>query len=447
MEKLTLLGIGLWVLNIHAQNIEMNFPYFKGKNYDFVIFQGAKTKMVFQGIIPEDGKFTLSVPKEYAPYTGMSRWLITGTQEGGGLDLLIPGHNFSVSCKESQPNEQNINYINNNEISQLNNQYKKQQTILSKYEIMLQATKIFRSADKNYPLFEEEVQNQLKSYQNLQQELERKNDYPSKFINIVNITKGIGTTMQKSEEGKAKDIARYIAQKLDWKALYTSGHWTEVISSWADMHALVLRDSHAFAKDVETVGVRIQDPVQYKDFAESLAIAFTRSGKDEFIEAITPVIKASGKITDYQGYLAVYGKGTVGSQAPDLILKNKDAETQRIKSSELAGPGNEKTLLVFYESDCGACKNLLEELPGKNELLKRRKVRIISISADTEREVFKEKSKNFPWQEDVYCDYEGFNGSNFKNYGVQGTPTMFVVDKTGTIILRTASLQEVLDEK
>lgn len=87
---------------IRSQKIEMNFPKFAGKSYDFIIFQGDRQEKVCQGIIPDNGQFTLSVPEAYGDYTGMSRWLITGTKEGGGLDMFVPGHNFSVSCMEDR---------------------------------------------------------------------------------------------------------------------------------------------------------------------------------------------------------------------------------------------------------------------------------------------------------------------------------------------------------
>ncbi len=93
-----------------AQNISMEFPAFAGKTYDFVIFQGSKTITALQDTIPADGKFTLQIPKQYAPYTGMSRWLITGTAEGGGLDMAIPGYDFSVSCLSATPDNENISY-------------------------------------------------------------------------------------------------------------------------------------------------------------------------------------------------------------------------------------------------------------------------------------------------------------------------------------------------
>jgi hypothetical protein len=146
-------------------------PHFAGKSYDFIIFQGNEQRTIYKGIIPEDGKFNLSIPKEYAPYNGMSRWLITGTTEGGGLDMYIPGKDFSVSCTEAQPNEKNIIYANNTGNIELSNIHREQTNILSRYEAMQQAVKAFTADDTNYPVFQQEYQNQLKAYDNFQQKL------------------------------------------------------------------------------------------------------------------------------------------------------------------------------------------------------------------------------------------------------------------------------------
>ncbi|UTX48887.1 hypothetical protein [Chryseobacterium sp. MA9] len=45
-----------------------------------------------------------------------------------------------------------------------------------------------------------------------------------------------------SEEDKAKNIADYMAKEMDWQMLYTSGHWSGVISSWVAIHTEVFND-------------------------------------------------------------------------------------------------------------------------------------------------------------------------------------------------------------
>ena len=69
------------------------------------LLSSEMNKKVYSGAIPANGKFTLNIPKEYSTYNGMSRWLITGTAEGGGLDMYIPGKDFSVGCTEDKPSE------------------------------------------------------------------------------------------------------------------------------------------------------------------------------------------------------------------------------------------------------------------------------------------------------------------------------------------------------
>ncbi|MCS3533093.1 peroxiredoxin [Chryseobacterium sp. JUb7] len=432
-------------LTVKAQKIEMYFPHFAGKTYDFIIFQGSSTKTVIQDTIPSDGRFTLTIPKENAPYIGMSRWLITGTQQGGGLDMLIPGHDFAVNCTEIIPDNTNIIYIGNTEIPQLNELYTKQQGIFAKYDAMLQARKAFGADDKNYSLFDTEYQKQMKAYEAFQNELKKINNYPAKFTNIVNITQGIGTQIVDSEEQKAKNIAHYIVQNMDWQSLYTSGHWAGIISSWIDVHSMIINDPQKFKEDFLTVSGKIQNPKNYTDFVQAVAGALTRNGKDDLIKMITPVVVKSGKVLSYERASTVYLSGIEGTQAKDLILTEASSKENYkiLKSRDFAGKDYTKTLLLFYQSGCGNCETLLTELKKDYEKLMSEKIHIIALSSDTDLSVFKNKAKDFPWK-DSYADGEGANGENFKNYGVTGTPTLFLIDQEGKIILRTASLDNIL---
>lgn len=437
-----------------AQKIDMYFPHFAGKTYDFVIFQGDKQTSLLQGTIPENGKFSLTIPKEYAPYTGMSRWLITNSKDGGGLDMLIPGKDFSLSCQEAQPTEKNIIYKGNAQNQELNDLYKKQQAIFARHDAMLQATRAFPKTDKNYPVFQQEYELQKNQYKDFQAAFSKKPDYACRLIRIINASRGIGTEILDNEAQKADNIARFMVNDMDVRVLYTSGYWTSMISSWVSIHTQVLQDQYRFVEDFSRISTRITDKKQYTDFVGRTTYYLNEQGKDQYIAGIAPWVRSSGKITAYEGSLAVYLKGAVGSQAPDLVFTRHTGDPAdhnhdmlRMNTSELAEEGADKALLIFYESGCGPCENLLQQLPGNYELLKKRGIRIISISADHDEAIFTSKAQNFPWKKDAYCDYEGIKGINFLNYAISGTPTMVLLDKSGKIILRTASLQEVLEYK
>ncbi|HIC8806650.1 TPA: alkyl hydroperoxide reductase [Elizabethkingia anophelis] len=283
----------LLCISIKSQVVKMSFPEFKGKSYDFIIFQGSEQKTVFRGVIPDDGNFSLTIPKEYMPYTGMSRWLITGTKEGGGLDMYIPGHNFSVICNSKKPNDTNIIFRDNSGNIELSELSQIQQKIVDRYQVMVQAINIFTTNDPNYRIFQSEYENQKQDYEKFQKLLSKKADYISEFIRIVNITNGIGTKLYDKEIEKADHISFYIAHNLDWNILYTSGHWWSVISAWVNIHTKVLKDESHFVKEFELISSRLKNEVLYTDFISRVNYFLKEEGKENYIKKIESIVRDS----------------------------------------------------------------------------------------------------------------------------------------------------------
>ena len=296
--SITCLFLGVAAMQLNAQNIKMDFPKFSGKSYDFVIFQGSESKTIVQGEIPANGKFTIKVPKEYAPYTGMSRWLITGTREGGGLDMFILGKDYSVSCQSAEPNEKNIVFKGNDSYKALNDLYRQQEGIYKRYESMLFATKSFSPEDKNYNVFQNEFASQKNAYSLFQGDLQQKGDYVSQFLQIVNITRGRGTVLYDKEADEADNVASYIAKNMNWDVLYTSGHWSSVITTWASIHGSILQNKDRFVEEFSLITSKIKDPEKYTDFVKRVLYPLKEQHKDDYIAAIAPVIKNSGKYND-----------------------------------------------------------------------------------------------------------------------------------------------------
>ncbi|MCL1672981.1 peroxiredoxin family protein [Elizabethkingia ursingii] len=418
----------------------MKYTAYAEKNYIFVIFQGDQQKTIYEGKVPANGKFTLHIPKEYAPYNGMARWLITGTTEGGGLDMYIPGKNFSAGLTEDNiPVEKSTFYTDNTAFTEIGNLFREQTNILSRYEAMQQAVKAYTPNDTNYTIFQQEYQNQLKAYDNFQQKLKTRNDYESHFIRIVNITKGISPQLAAPPLDIAKNIEQYISNELDWQVLYTSGQWTAIINTWLNIHTQVIKNHEQFSADFQKVSNRITSPAIYINLAKTIAHYLSQQGQDEYINAIAPVITKSGKISNYSDELAVYIKATTGSQAPNLIIPKQDADdkTQTIKITDKAF---QQTLLFFYQSsDCNTCDQQLKELATNYQKLANQGIRVITLSADKEKEAFINKAKTFPWK-DAYCDYRGKEGKNFKNYGITGVPSIILIDSNGKILSRGASI-------
>ena len=436
-----------------AQSIHMEFPALAGKTYDFIIFQGSKAETVQQDSIPANGKFTLTVPAQYAPYTGMCRWLITGTSEGGGLDMALPGHDFSITCLSDKPDNDNIIYQGFDAVKELTRLNGIQQGIIDKFEVMSRAMQLYDKKHALYAALEEEKAVQLKAYDSFQEDLKQSPNFNARFLPIVNLTRGIPHRLTDDYNQKALLVNEYITQQMSFEDMYVSGHWAGIIQSWVVLQMNVVNDKDQFAQDFKEISDRVKNPRHYTDFVGKVTYYLTQYGKDDYVQAIANEVISSGKITAYEGKtMEVYVKAMVGSQAPDLVitehigkLADHNHSTTVLKSSELATGDYTQTLLVFYQSGCGPCEVLMQQLPQKYAALKDKGVRVISLSADEGELLYQNSSRDYPWP-DKYCDFEGKAGVNFSRYAVSGTPTLILLDKAGKVVHRTATLDDLLKQ-
>ncbi len=434
-----------------AQSISMEFPAFAGKTYDLVIFQGSKAEKVQQDTIPQNGKFTLTIPEKYAPYTGMCRWLLTNSETGGGIDMAIPGHDFAISCLSDKPDNTNIVYTGFDAVNELNRLHGEQQKIIDKYEVMSRAAQLYDKTHPLYATFQNEKAVQAQAYELFHEGLKQNSNYNARFLPIVNLMQGYAHRIADNDAEKGRLFNEFFTQKMSIQDLYVSGHWEGIIQSWVQYQAHVVNDKDKFAEDFKILHDKMANPIQYTDFVGKMTFFLTQYGKDDYVQAIANKVIRSGKITSYEGKtMEVYVKGMVGSQAPDLIitehigqLEDHNHSTTVLKSSELGAGGYSQTLLVFYQSGCGPCEQVILGLQNNFKDLTAESIRILSISSDVDENVFKNTAANFPWQ-DKYCDFEGISGINFKNYAVIGTPTMYLLDSKGIIVEKMATIEQVL---
>lgn len=168
-----------------------------------------------------------------------------------------------------------------------------------------------------------------------------------------------------------------------------------------------------------------------------------RAGKDNIITALASEIKASNKLLNYDGVLSVYQKELKG-KAPDLQIGSNNGQEYRLKTIDLSKQKSKYTLLVYYQSGCGPCQEMMQGLQGNYKNLLAQDIKVITIAADTDEQIFKSSASQYPWP-DKYWDEEGFKGINFKNYAVIGTPTMYIIDSKGIIVQKMSGIPELLD--
>jgi thioredoxin-related protein len=447
-KKYTALLFSFLYLSLNAQSISMEFPAFAGKTYDFIIFQGSKNEKIIQDTIPLNGKFILTIPKQFAPYTGMSRWLITGTAQGGGLDMAIPGHNFTVTCLSDKPDNTNIVYTGFDPVNELNQLNTQQQQIIEKFAVVSKASVLYVKNKKLYKIFNKEKIKQKEAFEKFNKQLKSNPSFNARFLPIVNLTQGIPPHLTANEDEKAAVYNQFITQDLNFNDLYVSGHWTAIIRDWVGFQSNTVQDKYQFAQDFKLISDSITTPAQYTDFVGKLTYYLTTYGKDNYVATIADAVVGSGKVHTYAGSLQVYLKATMGTQAPDIVIKENIGSEKEVnlvntllKTATLA---SKYSLVLFYQSGCEPCKQTVAALKEHYSNLVAKGIKIVALSADTDPQVFKDSAAAFPWK-DSYCNLEGFNGVNFKNYAVTGTPTMYVLDSKGIIIEKLATVDDLLE--
>ncbi len=433
--------------SVRAQTINLEFPYFAGKTYDFIIFQGDKRLILKSDTIAKGGKIQLTIPEQYKGYKGMARWYLTNSATGGGLDLIINNEDFSVACLDSIPTAENIVYKNTSENMIDHANYKKQEQLYEKHDAMLATKRAYDEESKLYKLASIEYNSLIKQFEDYNKTLSISKLYAAKFRQIVNLTMGIGTTITLDEKEKAKDINHFITNELDFEVLYTSNHWTGIINNWVQMQTTVFKDDAKLIDDATSIINRIKSDLIYTDFATSLTKELTKVGKDDAVFALIPVIKKSKRLLNYDGVLNIFKQDLTG-KAPDLVFynsvsnkENKNQEPKIIKTAEL---NSNYSLLLFYKSGCGPCQATIEGLQKNYEAIASKGVRIIALSSDVDENEFKKTAATFPWS-DTYCDFKGMKSLNFNNYAVIATPTLFLLDTHGLIIQKMSGFAEVLE--
>ena len=410
---------------VSAQKIDLFFPHFAGIEYDFFVFEGTKNDTITSGVIDEKGHVTLILPEKYKDYRGMGRWML---KDRGGLDFIVNGTDFSISCVDAVPSEKSIIYSKDEENYFLRNQLTAQQNLLKKIEGLLLVDEAYKGQENCdlCTLIQRELITQKSIYEKSIEEIISSSLYASYYCRINDFYRQVPlyTIYDRTDENaKLDNQKRFVEQELNMDALYTSGLWSHVISQTFDLYPVNADFGVAMTKALE----RAKSQKIFEQFAEDLIIICEQFDWQDANEIITSYLLNSQRIKEPKGQVAkAFSAYQIrpGAKAPEIKgvkLKNK--------------------LVIFHETGCHNCSIQLEELIKHHDDIKKKGYDVVSISADLDSSTFEKTAAKFPWK-DKLCDYKGFKGGNFLNYSIYGTPTIIIVDNKGIIQGRYARLKD-----
>ena len=134
-----------------------------------------------------------------------------------------------------------------------------------------------------------------------------------------------------------------------------------------------------------------------------------------------------------------YKKMTPGEQAPDFILRDVEG-----KIHQLSRMDHSWVLVMFWSSTCEGCRKLLPDLHtwylSENTL----DLEVVAISIDTSAANFEYLYKQLDPRWITAHDPLGWNGKVPSDYEVYATPSLFLLDRQGTIVAKPTSFRQFL---
>jgi thiol-disulfide isomerase/thioredoxin len=140
-----------------------------------------------------------------------------------------------------------------------------------------------------------------------------------------------------------------------------------------------------------------------------------------------------------EGYRAM----KVGTQVPeiqfagDILLQGKpNAYPTRL--SEVSAPYR---LVIFGASWCPACTEEMTQLIPLYGKWNKLGVEAIFVSLDTDPKAFQAYSEGMPFI--AFSDYKKWDTQAVQDYFVAGSPSFYLIDQQGTLLLRPQSVKQL----
>ncbi|MDR0371467.1 MAG: AhpC/TSA family protein [Prevotellaceae bacterium] len=163
--------------------------------------------------------------------------------------------------------------------------------------------------------------------------------------------------------------------------------------------------------------------------------------RDNIISMMNNEMKKDKKIAKIINAVEAEKRVAIGNQYADITLSGVDGTA--ISLSEYVGK-TDYTLVDFWASWCGPCIMSFPELTKTYEKHKNGRLQIFGISLDDDGEAWKKAIGTHKLSWIHVSDLKGWESAAAQLYAVNFIPTTILIDKTGTIVGRNLSKEELV---
>jgi hypothetical protein len=398
---------------LQAQQVQLQSPSLANKEAKLYYFSGAKVDSLLS-VVDNAGKVAFTIPS--GDYRGMAALVIPGA---GGIELVVAEPVVVVECSDSQLNTETATFPQSEENSFLKHIFTSQSRYMQQQAWLQAGEQLFDAGSPVLPAIRPELQKVEVSMQALEKEISSSPLYAAKYYRLAGFMNRLFDTEQKRDAQGATLIRKEMEETLDIASLYTSGQlWGSVLNFYISLfnHTAGDNKQQQYAESVQRTLQRLPAPY-YEAFLAGCITETERFGwrqaQDSILSKLHPQFTSS--YTNLQRALGAY-RANNSKAMPAIIGLEETNEAYT------------RTLVAFYDSDCNTCVNEMFRLTVLYPKLKEKGIRVVSIAADVDKKKYENSIKDFPWK-DTLCDFKGFEGENFSNYNVIGSPSFYLVDK------------------
>ncbi len=415
-QIILLLPLIICCSGLSAQNITLNLPAHSGRKVSLCLKTGTKNDTIFNGLLDNKGKAIIRVPAQYKDYRGMAS--LRPDLPGAYFEFIVAGEDMVLGCKEEYPHGGNVVFGNSPENEALQSRFIDQARRRQKIRLLSEVLTHYDKDDRLYPVLDREIVQLEATQASFEKQLVESPLYASEFIRLHNFVNVKVAALPFADSLQMEQVRTYVRDSLDINGLYTSGLWFATLNGLLALYDNGMPHHGNFTGDMSLLLQKAGPQQVYNTLSENLFAICESMGWNDLEEQLASFLINDGRIRKPAGKLQMLMalfKLSKGSKAPPL------SQGRLLKG---------KTLLVFYESGCGPCENEIRLLKGNYPLLKEKGYEVVSVSADMDADIFRNTAETFPWK-DKLCDFKGFQGEDFQNYGVLGTPVFYLIDENG----------------
>lgn len=201
-----------------------------------------------------------------------------------------------------------------------------------------------------------------------------------------------------------------------------------------------------FKKAVDTLLMKARrNDVVYQHVTSYLMDGFTTFGFETVVEYIIAnyVVKddlclnsATNQLIEDRIQQAKHF--SIGSAVPNIVLPTLSDEFVNLDAISAR-----QTLILFFASDCPHCTTLIPDIYALYLSKKRDDFDVFAVSLDTQKENWKSFVHNLQLNWHNVSDLKGWSSPVATQFYIYATPTMFIVDQSGTITNKPKNILEL----